>query len=294
MIEMTVRSLLLGIDVSPKRMGWGLVDLVTGEPVACGMEPIDLPDAGWHHQQVARALREVMGHEGRRIVGREQVNSGGEIQAVFIEDTAGAGKFRQHDAGRAQGMVQAEVERRWPWVTVQFLKPAEWKKLAGLKGNASKDDIYAHVHLWIGADEKGHPRSQDACDALLIALAGQRRNRETWDAGCGRSRRATHGGQGHRDRGGNVTISDDVLHAMRRLASTGETDVSPMRVADLIFPRPSLGAVWAALNVLHESDPPAIHQSTRYLDRFCLAPAPYALAEEQMTLSTTKGGQHGR
>ncbi len=29
-----MRSLLIGLDVSPRRLGWGLVDLVTGEPVA--------------------------------------------------------------------------------------------------------------------------------------------------------------------------------------------------------------------------------------------------------------------
>lgn len=176
---MTVRSLLLGIDVSPKRMGWGLVDLVTGEPVACGMEPIDLPDAGWHHQQVKRAL------SVPNYPGGDGPHS--EIQAVFIEDTASAGKFRQHDAGRAQGMVQAEVERRWPWVTVQFLKPAEWKKLAGLKGNATKGEVMVEAYTLMS--EHGFPseqvkgQSQDAADALLIAVAGQRRNAETWDRG---------------------------------------------------------------------------------------------------------------
>ena len=180
------RSLLLGIDVSPKRLGYGLVDLVTGEPVACGMEPIDLPHAGWHHQQVQRALGVI-----------DPGGPGGpddfEIQAVFIEDTAGAGKFRQHDAGRAQGMVQAEVERRWPWVTVQFLKPSEWKKLAGLKGNASKEEVYLRaLDLGFGVEQPGDqsrvlewvvPGGQDAADAGCIAVAGQRRNQESWDRG---------------------------------------------------------------------------------------------------------------
>ena len=171
---MSVRSLLLGLDVSPRRLGFGLVDLITGEPVACGMEPIDLPHAGWHHQQVQRALG--------------VIDPGGpddfEIQAVFIEDTAGAGKFRQHDAGRAQGMVQAEVERRWPWVTVQFLKPSEWKKLAGLKGNASKGEVSLHaLDLLVAGPGSPLVVYQDALDALLIAVAGQRRNQESWDRG---------------------------------------------------------------------------------------------------------------
>ena len=173
-----MRSLLLGLDVSPKRLGYGLVDLLTGEPVACGCESIDLPDHGWMHQQV----RDAFLHAGAGIVG--------EIQAVYIEDTAQAGKYRQHDAGRAQGIVQAEVERRWPWATVQFVKPKEWRVLAGLPGNASKKDV------WIVADdmleEVGlQPAStQDAADALLIAVAGQRRNNETWSAGAERGEAA--------------------------------------------------------------------------------------------------------
>lgn len=178
---MSVRSLLLGLDVSPKRLGWGLVDLVTGEPVACGMEPIDLPNAGWHHQQVARALEGPAHVPWHGDVNPHHYHR--EIQAVFIEDTAGAGKFRQHDAGRAQGMVQAEVERRWPWVTVQFLKPSEWKKLAGLKGNASKDDVFVEAIRVMETSDARRIPAQDAADALLIAVAGQRRNQENWDRG---------------------------------------------------------------------------------------------------------------
>jgi Holliday junction resolvasome RuvABC endonuclease subunit len=164
-----VRSLLLGIDVSPRRLGWGLVDLVTGDPVVCGWQNIDLPDHGWQHQQIAQALMAVPVPRGMC-----------EIQAVYIEDTANAGKYRQHDAGRAQGIAQVEVERRWPWVTVQFLKPSEWKKLAGLKGNASKSEVWAHATIVLGEVDIGSLLTQDAADALLIAVAGQRRNDENW------------------------------------------------------------------------------------------------------------------
>jgi Holliday junction resolvasome RuvABC endonuclease subunit len=190
-VVVALRSLLLGIDVSPKRLGWGLVDLVTGDPVACGCESIDLPDHGWMHQQVQRALFDgptnSMFEPGCR--------KASEIQCVFIEDTAQAGKYRQHDAGRAQGIVQAEVERRWPHVVpVQFLKPSEWKKLAGLKGNATKVEVMtAATSIWDGAILSAEPDAmswngidtQDAADALLIAVAGQRRNDETWERGSG-------------------------------------------------------------------------------------------------------------
>jgi Holliday junction resolvasome RuvABC endonuclease subunit len=185
-VVVAVRSLLLGIDVSPRRLGWGLVDLVTGDPVACGCESIDLPDHGWMHQQVFQAFHDMIWTAD----GSMGETGDWEIQAVFIEDTAQAGKYRQHDAGRAQGIVQAEVERRWPHVVpVQFLKPSEWKKIAGLKGNATKADVMeAACTLAIVLREARAVRlvfdTQDAADALLIAVAGQRRNDETWERGA--------------------------------------------------------------------------------------------------------------
>jgi Holliday junction resolvasome RuvABC endonuclease subunit len=190
-VVVALRSLLLGIDVSPKRLGWGLVDLVTGDPVACGCESIDLPDHGWMHQQVFQAFHDMIWTAD----GSMGETGDWEIQCVFIEDTAQAGKYRQHDAGRAQGIVQAEVERRWPHVVpVQFLKPSEWKKLAGLKGNATKVEVMtAATSIWDGAILSAEPDAmswngidtQDAADALLIAVAGQRRNDETWERGSG-------------------------------------------------------------------------------------------------------------
>lgn len=177
-----MRSLLLGLDVSPRRLGWGLVDLVTGEPVACGCERL------WPDPEVpvewTRQRRLV--HEALTAAHWSHDGSPCEIQAVYIEDTAGAGKYRQHDAGRAQGIVEAEVERRWPHAPIEHLKPAEWKQGAGLPGNASKGAVMTEaMRIQYNLD---HPAKyvldlsfQDAADALLIAVAGQRRNGETWE-----------------------------------------------------------------------------------------------------------------
>lgn len=206
-----MRSLLLGIDVSPRRLGWGLVDLVTGEAVACGCENIELPDHGWQHQQVAAALGVVKiptcvkcwnGQVSTFSINADGMGAGSvgvckncrgmrvaEVQAVYMEDTAKAGKFRQHDAGRAQGIAQDEVERRWPWVVpVQFMAPAEWKKEAGMKGNASKPEITARaITLGFGEEimadqsrvmEWVIPGGQDAADAACIAYAGWVRNQD--------------------------------------------------------------------------------------------------------------------
>ena len=171
-MAVTVRSLLLGIDVSPRRLGYGLVDLLTGEPVACGCEAIDLPDHGWSRKRVAVALNNVPG--GIPFAYPPAY----EIQAVYIEHPISRFPGVAYDEGRAVGITQAEVERRWPHAPVEFLKPAEWRKLAGLPGNASKTDVWRHAYEVVAPAL--HIGVQDAADALLIAVAGQRRNGENW------------------------------------------------------------------------------------------------------------------
>ena len=169
-----MRSLLLGLDVSPRRMGWGLVDLVSGEPVACGCEAIDLPQNGWERMIVSAALL------------RGPLNAmkpDGEVQAAYIEHPISRFPGMAYDEGRAVGMVHAEVQRRWPHAPVEYLKPAEWRVLAGLKGNASKQDVFwAAIDLGVRWNhvEETDDINQDAADALLIAVAGQRRNGENW------------------------------------------------------------------------------------------------------------------
>jgi Holliday junction resolvasome RuvABC endonuclease subunit len=177
---MTVTSLLLGLDVSPRRLGWGMVDLVTGEPVACGMEPIDLPDHGWHHKQVRRALIRVDAQ-----VIWDSANPRGEVQAVYIECPISRFPGMAYDEGRAVGETQAEVERRWPHAPIEYLMPSEWKKLAGLKGNASKGEVWAQAgRILIKSGKPGNETArmqQDAADALLIAVAGWHRNEDVME-----------------------------------------------------------------------------------------------------------------
>lgn len=175
---MSVTSLILGIDVSPRRLGWGLVSLIDGSPVACGMEPIDLPDHGWQHQQIRRAFSEMP------LGATTHCRRAGEIQAIYIEQpwlSPRSGTKSAYSAGRAVQAAQAEVERRWPWAPIEYLQPSEWKLLAGLKGNASKEDVFVEALRVRGitALTETPDMTQDAADALLIAVAGWHRNEDT-------------------------------------------------------------------------------------------------------------------
>ena len=183
-----VRSMLLGLDVSPRRLGFGLVDLVSGEPVACGCEAIELPKNGWDRMQVVMALQVPHGTQAR--FDADQAYLAGEIQAVYVEHPISRFPGMAYDEGRAVGMVHAEVQRRWPHAPVEYLKPSEWRLLAGLKGNASKAEVTLRaIELGFGDEVMEDqsrclswvvPGGQDAADAACIAVAGQRRNGENW------------------------------------------------------------------------------------------------------------------
>lgn len=173
-----MRSLLVGLDVSPLRMGYGVVDLLTGEPITCGMVPIELPKNDWSYLPVARALDDLY-------VSNHQH---GEVQAAYMEQPAfprQSGPRSAFFAGMAVGIARTEVKRRWPHAPVEMLAPSEWRLLAGLKGNASKAEVLEAARIICKASSLlGGPSvgaaSQDAADALLIAVAGQRRNGENW------------------------------------------------------------------------------------------------------------------
>jgi hypothetical protein len=95
--------------------------------------------------------------------------------AVGIEEPRGYGAGHLY---RVQGAILASVPGRTlvqPWV------PSEWRKAVGLKGNASKEDVAAHVRsrmlYLLGAIYSTRELCevwawpQDACDAYCIARA---------------------------------------------------------------------------------------------------------------------------
>lgn len=173
-------ALVVGLDPSPLRLGWGAVLLDDGAAVACGMERLDLPGMGWSDDQAREALRAVDERLGR---------DGHTVAAVYIEQPAlppVSGTKSAFNAGRAVQEVLVAARRRWPHADgPHFLQPSEWRKLAGLPGNAPKGAVMAAALAHIESNPRARNRewdmTQDAADALLVALAGQRRNAETWD-----------------------------------------------------------------------------------------------------------------
>lgn len=75
-----------------------------------------------------------------------------------------------------------------------------------------------------------------------------------------------------------MSLHDDILRAMGRLASGGEQDVSPSRIADYISPRPSEGAMARALDDLWERS--ELDHGRVGDGRYRLAPPPWAPSEQ--------------
>ena len=150
---MTPRSLILGLDVSARRVGWALVDYETATPVACDVQHVAADDD----------LR------ARRIAFREvarDADARGDVCAVLLED-AHAGPSRRGTVIHALsvGNVEAWAAARWPDVLVDRVTPAAWRSAVGLPSQGKQP-----VLDWATALLRYRP-SQDAADALGVAVA---------------------------------------------------------------------------------------------------------------------------
>jgi hypothetical protein len=90
------------------------------------------------------------------------------ILAVGLENpqSRGSSAGTMYALQRVVGVVLAHIPAR---MLVAPIEPAAWRHAAGLKGNAKKREVAAHVRGLVGATADGWP--QDACDAYCIAIA---------------------------------------------------------------------------------------------------------------------------
>lgn len=164
---MAVRALILGLDVSARRIGWALVDYETGKPIACDVQAVSADDD----------LR------ARRVAFREvarDADARGDVCAVLLED-AHAGPSRRGTVIHALsvGNVEAWAAARWPDVLVDRVTPAAWRSAAGLPSKGKQP-----VMDWATELLRYRP-TQDAADALGIATAG---HRLVWETHIGDAR----------------------------------------------------------------------------------------------------------
>lgn len=161
--------LLLAIDPATRATGWAVCDLESGEPVACG---------SWD----VTGLGPVIRHRLYAITWRHLPGDGPAV--VYVEGGFGGGRNARAGVmvAEAAGQLIQAVDRGWPHAPVERLAPAEWKRLVGLKGNATRDEYTARALQlgWevptLGRDARRY--DTDAAAAACIATAGHRRNTE--------------------------------------------------------------------------------------------------------------------
>lgn len=93
-----------------------------------------------------------------------------DVLAVGIEEPAGRNPGFLF---RVQGAILVGIPAR---MLVEKWMPAQWRKAAGLKGNASKEDVFTHGIRIVNSypesrEDWGWAVPTDATDALCIALA---------------------------------------------------------------------------------------------------------------------------
>lgn len=192
----------MGLDVSPLRMGWGLADLETFAPVACGAFDFEVDAAPSTHRWA--------------LGGIGVLSDLGEIAAIYIEAPhVGINRKVAIDHALTVGSAWQAASRRWPDAVLAFVQPSEWKRRAGvepqpktiLKGKAGREYVAERALTWAhdGCSPEAMPDgwawqilsadkpyvmaralelgfapngSQDAADAGLIAVAGALINAE--------------------------------------------------------------------------------------------------------------------
>lgn len=168
--------LCLGIDVSPLRLGWGLITLDDGAYVASGHADINLPHRDWSPTPVKDEFDRIRG----QVTGRRGDLAVAAIELPWIRFPKNA-----FTAGRAVQAALGVLSGRWPEAAVHELQPKEWRKLAGLPGGATKHEVMdAALALRGRVRSRRIPAdapSQDEADGLMIAVAAQRLNAQTWD-----------------------------------------------------------------------------------------------------------------
>jgi len=147
---------LAGIDYSTHCIDVVLLD---DSPAAAGELPwwiqYNLPSVGNAFERT-REVAEVL--PARRSVFWD------DVYAVAIEEAFGYGGSAAK-LMRVQGAILSCIPRD---VTVVPLAPARWRASAGLRAQASKQEVREWVMLALGTDP---PWTQDACDAYCLVRA---------------------------------------------------------------------------------------------------------------------------
>lgn len=167
------RDVVIGLDVSKKRIGAGIVDYQTGACIHAAIWHTSLP--GQELAQRCEAIS-VYAHD----------LAGMNVIAVFLEDTFLMRHTGMVDSIVAIGNVEALAATHWPDRLIDRIKPSAWRKTLNLQARGKDDPLFyarEHFHTDTGTHLADHLNvkptrakssgEQDAADAICIAKAGR-------------------------------------------------------------------------------------------------------------------------
>jgi hypothetical protein len=145
---MTDQQKVWGIDVSPTRIA-----------VAVYSED----GTRWARTS---ALNKGSQYEAVRDALIEASREHGEPTDVCVEQPALPFARAAYMAGAVCARTEDAVLGRWPHVVIRWMQPSEWRRIAGLGGRASKQDVFDWSVMM-----EFNPSDQDQADASAIAYA---------------------------------------------------------------------------------------------------------------------------
>lgn len=147
-------AVILGFDVSPRRIAMACVDLDSGKVIETAITHVPTHDD-------LRARREAI----KTMVGDIRKHS--DIAAIFVEDAyPGAFKATIVPHAISVGHCEAFLLERDPNTLVMRLAPSTWRKEAQLPQHGKEP-----VMEW-AKTKTANPITQDEADAIGIATAG--------------------------------------------------------------------------------------------------------------------------
>lgn len=154
-----VTPVLLAIDAQTPGIGWAVLRMRDGVAIDWGWTPI--PEDGWLEDRVRGTIEatrpELHGWEVAMVVV-ERPRGGVNVQSLMTVAEVG-------------GQVAQACRWRWPDVPVNRPTASDWKRAAGLKGNAPKAAVMAAAQpLLRGRALDFGKRSQDVADALVMGF----------------------------------------------------------------------------------------------------------------------------
>ena len=149
---------IMGIDPGTNYMGYGIIEIVGGKPLALVMGEIDMHKIKDAHQKLRYIYERVCS------LTRDYKPS----EVAFESPFFGENVQSMLKLGRAQGVAIAAVQSSIEEIPISEYAPMRIKQAITGRGSATKEQVASMINAILGTDYT--PRRLDATDGVAVAL----------------------------------------------------------------------------------------------------------------------------